>query len=102
MAAQDHRHSETAEQWVLLEHDGGTGKDVLLQDQDGDEIDGKENNRKDVPGGGPKIRCHYPSPGAFARHGTTPTSAKPSGKTDVHTSSASPSPLMLCSFFWQR
>ncbi|KAL1428118.1 hypothetical protein MTO96_017008 [Rhipicephalus appendiculatus] len=102
MAAPDHRHSETAEQWVLLEHDGGTGKDVLLQDQDGDEIDGKEIQSEGCSGRGPNIRDRSPSPGAFARRGTTPTSAKPSGKTDVHTSSASPSPLMLCSFFSQR
>lgn len=46
MATPDNRNSETAEQWVLLEHDGDTGKDVLLHNQDGDERVGKENDLK--------------------------------------------------------
>ncbi|KAL3212113.1 hypothetical protein MRX96_036167 [Rhipicephalus microplus] len=46
MATPDNRNSETTEQWVHLEHDGDTGKDVLFHNQDGDERVGKENDLK--------------------------------------------------------
>ncbi|KAL3235451.1 hypothetical protein MRX96_048314 [Rhipicephalus microplus] len=45
MATSD-QNLETIGPWVLLEHESGADEDVLIQDKDGDERAGKENNLK--------------------------------------------------------
>ncbi|KAL1428115.1 hypothetical protein MTO96_017005 [Rhipicephalus appendiculatus] len=61
MASSDLRPAETMqsepdEQWVCLQHDGDTVKEILLKEQDGDEREGKESTRNagDVVEGGPR------------------------------------------------